>query len=338
MPCLTLSTAFHKSGRILPVVVLAIALFAALSSSAVMAQENLKKVSFMPQWVPQAQFAGYMVAFDKGFYREEGLDVDLRNGGPGKDGFEALFNEELTFCTGWLASAVARRGSGIPLVNIAQVLQHSGLMLVAMKSSGIRRLEDLNGKRLGFWTGEFYVPIRVLIKRRKLNVQLIPNYTTITIFLKHAVDAVAAMWFNEYHSILNSGFDPNELTVFRLSDLGLDFPEDGVYCAEKTFRADPEMCKAFARASLKGWAYAFSHQDEALDIVMKYARKASTGTNRAHQRWMLERIKDLADGGKDPAALGKLDRGDYLRVGKALRNISLVDKLPEYEEFYRGPR
>jgi NitT/TauT family transport system substrate-binding protein len=224
-------------------------------------------------------------------------------------------------------------------VNIAQILQRSGLLLVAMKSSGIREPKDLNGKRVGFWVGDFYLPNRAFLAKHGLHVHMIPNYTTVTILLKGAVDAVGAMWYNEYHTILDSGYDPDELTVFRLGDLGADFPEDGLYCREQTYLAHPELCDAFVSASLKGWTYAFEHPEEAVDIVMKYANKANTGTNQAHQRWMLAGIKDLTlPKGMDHARLGKLRYEDYKRVGEELKRLFLVQEIPEFDKFYRGRR
>ncbi len=302
------------------------------------AQSYLKQASLLPQWIPQAQFAGYLVAKEKGFYRDARIDLTLLQGGPGKDPYLTMAAGKATYSTGWLSTAIERRASGIRLVNLAQIMQRSALLLVALKKSGIRKVGDLNGRKVGYWVGEFYVPARVFFGKHNLHVKIIPNYTSITIFSKHAVDAIGAMWYNEYHSILNSGYDPDELTVFRMGDLGVDFPEDGLYCMEATFKADPEMCEAFVQASLRGWLYAFDHREEALDIVMEYANAANTGTNRAHQAWMLARMRDLILPEGDRASLGKLDPKDYLTVRNALKTLYLIDRLPAFKEFYRGKK
>ena len=302
------------------------------------ADTALKKVSLLPQWIPQAQFAGYMVAVEKGFYRDAGLDLTLLEGGPGKDSLLCLAGGKTTFCTGWLSAAIAKRASGLTLVNLAQIIQRSALLLVATKKSGIKKPEDLNGKPVGYWVGEFTIPFTLFLKKHHLRVRVIPNYTSITLFTAGAVKAIGAMWYNEYHLILNSGYNPDELTVLHMGDLGVDFPEDGLYCMEETLRKDPEMCAAFVEASIRGWLYAFDHPQEALDIVMDYAGAANTGTNRAHQGWMLARMKDLILPDGDVEHVGKLDREDYVTVGKALQSMYLVQSLPEYREFYRGPK
>ena len=131
------------------------------------------------------------------------------------------------------------------------------------------------------------------------------------------------MWYNEYHIVLNSGYNPDELTLFFFSDFGLNFPEDGLYCLEDTYRANPDLCKRFVQASLRGWLYAFENQAETVDLVMKHADAAHTGTNKAHQRWMLARMKDLIlpDGNKSGMGEAETD---------GLHNRSRASEVPEF--------
>lgn len=298
----------------------------------------LQKVSLMPHWIPQAQFAGYMVAREKGFYREAGLDLTLFTGGPGKLGFEELASGKATFCVEWLSGGIKKRSEGTSIVNVAQIVQRSALMLVARRDSGISRPEHLDRKRVGLWPGLFSLQPQALFKKYHLAPSVVTNFTSMELFLKGAVDAIAAMRYNEYHLLLNSGLNPDELTVFLFADLGLNFPEDGLYTMEQTFRAKPRMCLAFVNASLKGWRYAFDHKDEALDIVMKYADEANTGTNRAHQRWMLNRMQELIVPKDDKRSFGKLREQDYEHVGKVLLDLEFIGRLPKYEDFYKGPK
>ena len=300
--------------------------------------QDLKKVALMPQWVPQAQFAGYMVAVEKGFYREVGLDVDLLRGGPEKPPFNYLETGKATFCTDWLSNAIQKRAAGLRVVNVGQIIQRSALMLVAKKKSGIVRPEDLNGKKVGVWAGQFYLQPVSLFRKFGLNVNVIPCYSSMGLLLKSGVDANTAMWYNEYHTLLNSGIDEDELTCFFFADLGLNFPEEGIYCMQETIESDPAMCAAFLKASLKGWLYAFEHKEEAVQIVMKHADAANTGTNKVHQRWMLDRMQDLILPGNNRAEMGKLKPGDYASVGEVLLTQKLIESLPPFNQFYRGPK
>lgn len=302
------------------------------------AMDDPTKVSLLPQWIPQAQFAGYMVALEKGFYSEAGLDLKLLRGGPSSPPIETMESGATTFCTAWLSTGIQKRAAGVRLVNLGQVIQRSALMLLAKKSSGINTPESFNGKKVGIWGGDFRIQPLAFFRKYNVSPEIVPVYSTVNLFLKGAVQAVSAMWYNEYHSILNYGINPEELTIFFFSDYSLNFPEDGMYCMEKTYESDPDLCARFVRASLKGWLYAFEHKDEALAVVMKHAQDAHTGTNQAHQRWMLDRMQDLIVPGSDKNALGKLRQEDYSKVGRILKDLKLIGVTPPFGEFYRGPR
>ncbi len=297
-------------------------------------QKELKPVSFLPQWIPQAQFAGYMVALEKGFYRDVGIDLTLLQGGPGMPPFEMLTSGGATFCTSWLSNAIQERAEGKKIVCLAQIIQRSSLMLIAKPH--IKAPADLDGKKVGLWIGHFYLQPLMFFRKHGITVQIIPNYSSEALFLKGAVDAMAAMWYNEYHSILNSGINPDELTVFFMNESDHNFPEDGIYTMEETYNADPQMCRDVVAASIRGWRRAFDHEEEALDIVMRYAAAAHTGTNRSHQRWMLERMKDLILSHETDDHVGLLRPRDYEYVGDILNKNHFIENLPSYRDFYRG--
>ena len=230
--------------------------------SIVFAQEATpKKVSFIPQWSPQAQFAGYYVAYETGIYRKYGIDLTIIPGGPHNPSVEFLEKRKATFATMWLSTAIERRSHGVKLINIGQILQRSALMLVAKKSKGILRPEDIDGKKVGLWRAEFQIQPLAFFKKYKVNVKIIPQSYSVNLFLREGIDVASAMWYNEYHTILNSGLDPDELTAFFFHEHGLNFPEDGIYTLEETFKKDPELACNFAKASIEGWLHAFSQPD-----------------------------------------------------------------------------
>jgi NitT/TauT family transport system substrate-binding protein len=294
---------------------------------------RLKMASFIPQWVPQAQFAGYFVAHEKGIYRKNGIDLTLLRGGPVQPASELLEKGAADFGTLFLSTGVLKRAQGVKLVNLAQVGQQSSLMLVAKKSAGIDLPEGMNCKKVGLWGPEFQVQPRAFFRKYNLTVTVVPQSTTLNLFLRGGVDVCSAMGYNEYHLILNAGLDREELTTFLMSDHGLNFPEDGIYCLEQTYRRDPELCRQFVKSSLEGWEYAFKYPEEALSIVMRRVQDGNAGTNRVHQRWMLDRMKDviLYPDGRGP--LGILKPEDYEKVTQEYLRSGLIRRIPSFSEF-----
>src|SRR5512135_3418813 len=122
------------------------------------AERTLKKATFIPLWSPQAQFAGYYTALDKGIYRKHGIDLTIIAGGPNYPANEFLRKGKADFAVLWLTTAIQERATGVRLVNIAQVVRKSSMMLVARKSSGIRTPADMNGKKVGLWSGPLAIP------------------------------------------------------------------------------------------------------------------------------------------------------------------------------------
>ncbi|ACD95740.1 ABC transporter substrate-binding protein [Trichlorobacter lovleyi] len=293
----------------------------------------LKKASLMPLWSPQAQFAGYYVALDKGIYARHGIDLKILKAGPGYSPAQTLQEGKADFAVLWLTTALKRHSAGVKLVNLAQIIQRSSMMLVAKKSSGIKTVKDMNGRKVGMWGGELSIPPRALVARYGIKVREVPQSHTINLFLRDGIDVTSAMWYNEYHVMLNAGLDPDELQVFSLHELGMQYPEDGIYTLEKTLQNDPALAKAFVAASLEGWHYAFAHPDEALDVVIKYMREAQIPANRVHQKWMLDRMRDLIMYDAPRGLPGLLKQQDYEGVGRALRANGLIRSYPDYATF-----
>lgn len=305
----------------------------AVSSDGEFDRADRKQVSFIPQWTAQAQFAGYYVAHEKGFYAKAGLEVNILPGGPDRSSAVWLERESADFGTLFLSTGIRERARGVRLVNIGQVVRRSSQLLLAKRSSGIRTWEDMNGRKVGLWGAELSILPTALFRKHGLQITIIPQTFTVNLFLRDGVDVASAMWYNEYHTVLSSGVDPEELVVFRLADEAMNFPEDGIYCLEKTWRKDPEMCCRFVRASLEGWRYAFEHEEEAINIIMKVVNDAKVATNRAHQKWMLHCMRDIIDPSGTGENMAVLLEEDYNAVARELQANGLIDETPAFSDF-----
>jgi len=304
------------------------------------AQTN-EPVNMVLHWQHQAQFAGYYMALAKGFYAREGLDVHILRGGPDVRVGGMLRSGKADFATFMLSSAMEERAQGLPLVHLAQVVNRSNFLLVAWRNPSdgapIRELSDLNGRELTVWADDFRAPYLALFASKGVRPVILPQYYTLSLFLKRGAAACSAMRYNEYHTLLQNGIQESDVRVFSLHDLGIRMPEDGLYAMQETWKRNPETCRKFACASLQGWRYAQSHAEETLDVVMAYVRRENLPVNRTHMAWMLREM--LASIFPDKGAgwvFGQLSRGDYDETGAVLTRYGGLKKVPDFADFVTG--
>ena len=245
---------------------------------------------FTPQWTAHAQFAGYYVAKEKGFYKQAGIDVDIVHPSVSQTAMNRLQNRESQATTLQLCQAMELIDNGIPLVNILQTSMNNGTVIVS------RRDKDpltQRGARVGMWHAGFsQIPICMSIKE-KLNYKWIRFTSNVDLFLKGAIDATLAMSYNEYYQLMQMGFTFTDNNVYRFCDHGYNIQEDGVYMRRDYYEAHKDQARKFAQASKKGWKWAAEHPEETLDIVMKYVHENHITTNRVLQRLMLKEVLRL---------------------------------------------
>lgn len=295
--------------------------------------EQPRPVRLVLHWRPQAQFAGYYVAAEKGIYAFHGLDVTVVPGGPDTDSLKELRAGRADFALAFLSGALSANGQGAPLVDVCQVVNRSNLMLVAWKSTVAKRA-DFAGSRVTLWGMSFRAACDAFFGAADVRPILLPQFYTVNLFLRGGADACSAMEYNEYHTILMAGVDEDELKVFPMRDYGLGFPEDGVYTLASTQAESPELCADFAAATMEGWKYCQGHPEEALDIVMRKTAEAHVPTNRVHQRWMLDHmLVSIFPGDQDTWQAGKLAPVDYGRTRAIMIGEQQIEAGPPYERF-----
>lgn len=300
------------------------------------AAQELQKVRFMPHWLPQAQFAGYYIAEEKGIYEKHGLDVEVLMGGPNFPAIPVLTQDKTDLVSMFLSGAIKARARGIELVDVGQLSQRSALMFVAKKESGITRPEDFQNKKIGIWRSDFRELPLAFLKKYGIQAEIVPITSTVNLFLRGGVDIMCVMWYNEYHQILNFGLNPDEINSFQFYDYGLNYPEDGIFCLESFYEENPEACRKFTEATIEGWRYAFEHPEEALDVTLRHMEEAKVPANRAHQRWMLNRMRDVFIL-EDRIFNGQLHQEDYLNTARVLLESGTIDQIPDFDSFNKTP-
>ena len=289
----------------------------ALGASVAQAADD---VTLQLKWVTQAQFAGYYVALDKGFYAEEDLNVTIKPGGPDIAPAQVIAGGGADVVLDWMPSALASREKGLDLVNIAQPFKSSGMMLTCRKDAGVSTPADFAGKTLGVWFFGNEYPFLSWMAKLGLatdgsegGVTVLKQGFNVDPILQGQAACVSTMTYNEYWQIIDAGLSPDELAVFKYEDQGVATLEDGMYVLGSNL-ADPafkDKMVRFVRASMKGWKWAEENPDMAAMIVLE---NDSTGAQtEKHQKRMMGEIAKLTAGSN-----GALDPADFQRTVDSL--------------------
>ena len=292
------------------------------------------KVTLQLKWVTQAQFAGYYVAKDKGFYEEEGLDVEIKPGGPDIAPPQVMAGGGADVIVEWMPAALATRERGVPLVNIAQPFKSSGMMLTCLKSTGITGPDDFKGRTLGVWFFGNEYPFMNWMNKLGIptqggadGVNVLKQGFNVDPLLQKQADCISVMTYNEYWQVIDAGIKEDELITFKYEDQGVATLEDGLWVLEPNLAdaAFVDKMARFVKASMKGWKYAEENPDEAAEIVLE---NDETGAQQEHhQKRMAREVAKLTAGSN-----GTLDPADFDRTVETLLtggDEPVISKKPE---------
>ncbi|HZM18652.1 MAG TPA: ABC transporter substrate-binding protein [Gaiellaceae bacterium] len=302
---------------------------------------DLTKVTLQSKWVVQAQFAGYYAAKDQGYYEDEGLDVDIRPGGPDIVPEQVVLGGQADFGINWLDSTLATRDKGQNIVNIAQVFTRSGMTEVTWKDSGLDQITDLKGKKVGVWLGGNEHKLFAALNKNGIDPQkdaeIVAQPFDMELFLKKDIDAAAAMTYNELAQVLETKnadtgelHTIDELNVMKMSDLGTGALEDGIFVREDWIEdgENRETAEKFLKASFRGWIYCRDNPDACVDIVLENGPTLGEG----HQRWQMNEINKLI--WPAPNGIGIME-ADSWDITKEIALDGKVISKPASDDAYR---
>jgi len=299
-----------------------------------MSEAAAENVTLQLKWVTQAQFAGYYVAQAKGYYKDAGLEVTIKPGGPDIAPEQVIAGGGADVIVDWMPAALAAREKGVPLVNIAQPFKRSGMELTCRAETGIKSPADFKGKTLGVWFYGNEYPFLSWMSQLGIPTTGAPNGVTVLKqgfnvdpLLQKQADCISTMTYNEYWQVIEAGVKPEDLVVFKYEDQGVATLEDGLYVREDKLK-DPAFVQTmakFVKASMKGWADARANPDEAVKTVLD---NDTTGSQtEGHQKTMMGEINKLTEGSD-----GSLDEAAYKRtVATLLKGGSdpVISKEPQ---------
>ena len=279
------------------------------------------KVTVQLKWVPQAQFAGYYMAAAKGYYKAEGLDVVIKPGGPDISPVQVIAGNQADVVVNWMPDALAAREAGVPLVNIAQIYNRSGLMLTCKKASGVATPKDLKGKTLGVWFGGNEYPflnwMSKLGYKTDTDIKVLKQGFNVDPLLQNQAACISTMIYNEYWQVVDAGVKEKDLVTFFYEDQGVASLEDGLYVMEAKLK-DPAFVARmgkFLKATLKGWNDAVKDPEGAAKAVV--AADTSGSSSVKVQKRQMENVAKLITTAGTPK-IGYLEPAAYERTVKVL--------------------
>lgn len=272
------------------------------------APATLDKVTLQLKWLPQSQFMGYYVAAAKGYYKEEGIDIEILPGGSDIIPEQQVYNGVADIGVTWVSSLLKYQSQGWELVEVSQVFQKSAMLLVSKAKTGIKSAADLKGKKVGSWFGGNEYEIFALLEANKLNkdsdLQMVQQDYTMNQIINDEIDAASAMIYNEYGLLLESGIPATDLNVIDMNDAGVAMMEDCLFVNSEWISKNEDLFVRFLRASIKGWADASADPEAAGKIVYDVDQSVSLD----HQVYMAKEIAKLVvPEGFDPAKIGFID-------------------------------
>ncbi len=231
-------------------------------------EKTLERVSVQLKWFYQYQFAGILIAKEKGFYEKAGLDVVIKERDPARNNIMQVINGESEY--GVADSVILRyRAEGHPVKVITAIFQHNAMVLISKKGSGIVSPYEIRGKKISFQEGlddSIITSMLAFAKLEKEDYIKRPMDFTHMDFVNGKTDVSEAYISNEpYWMKQKYGIDVN---IIDPKNYGIDFYGDLLFTTETEIKEHPQRVQAFKKATLEGWAYALSHQDEAIDIIL----------------------------------------------------------------------
>ncbi len=271
---------------------------------------ELTPISLQLQWFAQAQFAGYYAAVAEGFYEDEGLDVTILEGAVDIVPQQVVATGGAEFGIAWVPKALVSNTEDAGLVNVGQVFQRSGTLMVSWADSGIESPEDWSGKTVGNWGfGNEYELTAAIEQFGVTDVNLVSQNFDMEGLLNRELDAAEAMIYNEYAQVLEAIneetgelYQPEDLNVIDFNEVGTAMLQDAIWVTEDYAANNGATVEAFLKASFEGWIFCRDNPDTCVEYVLDAGSTLPAG----HQTWMMNEINALI--WPSPGGIGVMDK------------------------------
>lgn len=260
--------------------------------------KQLQKVTVMLDWVPNTNHTGLYVAKDKGFYKEQGLDVEIVQPGQGTTADQLVAAGKADFGVSYQEGVTQARATGIPLVSIAAVIQHNTSAFASLKVANITSPKDFEGKRYGGWGSPVEEAVlKAVMKKDGGDFSKVKNITLgETDFFKSIGRNADFEWIFYGWDGVEAKRRGMDLNLIYLKDLdpALDYYTPVIVTNEKHVNEQKELVKKFMAATAKGYEFAINNPSQAADILLKNAPELKPELVKASQEWLSKKYQDDA--------------------------------------------
>lgn len=327
-------------------VLVAAAVTGCSTTSSTTTSDGLTKVKLQLQWFKQGQFAGYLAAVDQGFYKEQGLDVEILDGGTDIVPQTVLAQGQADYAIAWVPKALASREAGAGITDVAQIYQRSGTKQVSFKTANITGPADLKGKKVGNWgygnEFELFAGMTKAGLDPAKDVTLVQQQFDMNAFLSHDIDAAQAMSYNEYAQLLEvknpaTGklYTPADFATIDWNDQGVAMLQDAIWANTEKLKDSKyaDQTVKFIAASLKGWAFCRDNLDKCRDITVA----AGSTLGNSHQQWQINEVDKLI--WPSPNGIGMIDKAAWdrtVQIAQTTKNQegkTVLTKTPDADAY-----
>jgi diguanylate cyclase (GGDEF)-like protein/PAS domain S-box-containing protein len=288
-------------------------------------------VDLQLRWHHQFQFAGYYAAVEKGFYKEEGLDVLIHAGDPAHQPVPEVLAGHAHYAEG-NSEVLYQRLLGKPLVALAAIFQHSPSVLLTRRDSGIESVHDLMGKKVMLMNMTEDADFLSMFLSEDISlsqVQIMPSSYDINDLISGKVDAFNSYTTNEPYLLKQRNIAYN---IIDPSTYRIDFYSDILFTSEAELRDHPKRVEAMRRATLKGWRYAMDHPDEIITLLLD---KYHVEKTREHLEFEAAEMRKLIF--PNLIEIGHMNPGRWQHMADSFVNAGLIKPGYKLDGFIYDP-
>lgn len=289
-------------------------------------------VSLQLKWTHQFQFAGYYAAIEQGYYRDEGLEVEIYELSPENSVIEQVVSGDSDFGIGG-PILLSKFVNGQPVVAITANLQKTPVVLITKQSSNIQDITDLVGKKVMLNNSSTdYLPLQSMLLQKGITsndfIAIDQNYNYQSL-INGSVDAIAGYLSNEPYFYKSKNVSIN---IINPQSYGINFYGDILFTSQKVLQQKPEVIAKFKRASLKGWQYAVTHIDETITLIRS---KYNLSLSREQLLFEAQKIIELMD--FPSIEIGHMHKQRWSHIADIYQQQGLIKQEVDFNRFIYKP-